>query len=161
VYFYQGSVLKMARMHSRDKGKSGSTKPAVLTSPSWLQYKPKELELLIVKYAKEGKTPSQIGMFLRDEYGIPDIGVITGKSMTAILAEKKLLAEIPENLMALIRKAVLLRKHLEENHKDQPAKRGLKLTESKIMRLVKYYKRVDMLPVSWKYDPEKVKLSID
>lgn len=148
-------------MHSGDRGRSGSTKPSKKSSPTWLQYKPKEIELLIVKYAKEGKAPSQIGMFLRDEYGIPDVKLITGKSITAILADKKLSADIPEDLMALIRKAILLRKHLEENHKDQPGKRGLRLTESKIMRLAKYYKGTGRIPSTWKYDPEKVKLTIE
>lgn len=151
----------MARMHSRDKGKSGSTKPAKKSVPGWLKYKAKEVELLVVKYAKEGKSTSQIGLYLRDEYGIPDIKLVTGKSVTAILKDKKLLADIPEDMMALIRKAVLLRKHLEENHLDQPAKRGLRLTESKIMRLAKYYKGAKRMPATWKYDPEKVKLTID
>ena len=151
----------MARMHSGAKGVSGSTKPAKKSNPSWLQYKSKEIELLIVKYAKEGKSSSQIGMYLRDEYGIPDVKLVTGRSITTILQEKKLLGDIPEDLMALIRKAVLLRKHLEENHKDQPGKRGLRLTESKIMRLAKYYKGTGRLPATWKYDPEKVKLTIE
>ena len=151
----------MARMHSRDKGQSGSTKPAVVSTPGWLQYKPKEVELLIVKYAKEGKSASQIGMYLRDEYGIPDVKLVTQKSITKILEEKKLVGDIPEDLLALIRKAILLRKHMEENHKDQPGKRGLRLTESKIMRLAKYYKGTGKLPSDWKYDPVKIKLSID
>jgi small subunit ribosomal protein S15 len=148
-------------MHSRAKGKSGSTKPSKLSVPSWLQYKPKEIELLVVKYAKEGKAPSQIGLLLRDEYGIPDVKVITGKTILAILKEKSLATPIPEDLMALIRKAILVKKHLAENHKDMTAKRGIQLTESKIMRLAKYYKRTGRLPATWKYDPEKVRLSIE
>tara|TARA_Y100000031_G_C8140523_1_gene347349 strand:+ start:143 stop:598 length:456 start_codon:yes stop_codon:yes gene_type:complete len=151
----------MARMHSRKKGKSGSTKPVAKKAPSWLQFKGKEVELLVVKYAKEGKTPSQIGTYLRDVHGIPDIAIVTKKSITAILEEKKLLKELPEDLMALIKKAVLVRKHLEANHKDMPGKRGLQLTESKINRLVKYYKRTNKVAKSWKYDPEKVKLQIE
>jgi len=150
----------MARMHSRKKGVSGSNKPAKKTIPSWLKYKSKEVELLIVKYAKEGKKPSQIGIYLRDEYGIPDVTLITKKSITDILKEKKLLGDIPEDLLALIRKAVIVKKHLGENHKDMPAKRGLQLTESKIRRLVKYYKKANKLPADWKYDPEKIKLYI-
>ncbi|MBD3209300.1 30S ribosomal protein S15 [Candidatus Woesearchaeota archaeon] len=151
----------MARMHSRDKGRSGSTQPSKKSSPTWLQYKPKEVELLIVKYAKEGKSPSQIGTYLRDEYGIPDVKLVTGKSVSSVLRDKKLLGDIPEDLMALIRKAILLRKHLGVNHKDQPGRRGLRLTESKIMRLAKYYKGTGRLPASWKYDPEKVKLTVE
>ena len=47
----------MARMYSRKRGKHGSKKPAKKTVPSWTRYKPKEIELIIVKHAKEGKLP--------------------------------------------------------------------------------------------------------
>lgn len=148
-------------MHSRDKGKSRSTKPSKKVAPSWIKYKAKEVELLVVKYAKEGKSPSQIGIFLRDAYGIPDVKLVTKRSIGQILKEKKLLKEIPEDLMALIRKAVLIRKHLTENKKDMPAKRGLQLTESKIMRLTKFYKKTGKLPMTWKYDPARIKLLVE
>ncbi len=150
----------MARMHSRKKGKSGSTKPVKKTKPVWIPYSEKEVELLVIKYAKEGLPPSQIGIKLRDSHGIPDVKTITGKKITKILEEKGLLPEIPEDLLSLIRKALLIRKHLEEHKKDMPAKRGLQLTESKIHRLVKYYKRKGKLPQNWKYDPEKVKIYV-
>ena len=151
----------MARMHSRRKGKAGSKKPAKKAAPSWLRYKTKEIELLIVKLAKEGKTPSQIGTYLRDVYGMPDVSVIAKKRVTDILKEKKLLKEIPEDLMALMKKAVTLRKHLEENKKDRTALRGLQLTESKIKRIVKYYKRTKKLSVDWKYEPGKISLYLE
>jgi small subunit ribosomal protein S15 len=145
----------MARMHSRDKGVSGSKKPFKKTVPTWIRYKPKEVELLIGKMANEDKTPSQIGLYLRDTYGIPDVKTLTGKSITKILKEKKLTPEVPEDLRSLIRKAALIRKHMEDNKQDKPAFRGLQLTESKIKRLVKYYKTSGRLPVDWKYDPRK------
>jgi len=148
-------------MYSRKKGKSGSTKPVNATVPSWVKYKSKEVELLVVKYFKEGKTPSQIGLYLRDVYGIPDVKIITKKSITTILSEKKLLSEIPEDLMALIKKFILIKKHLDENKHDMPAKRGLQLTEAKIFALIKYYKRVKMLPADWKFDQKKAKLYLE
>ncbi len=151
----------MARMYSRRKGKAGSKKPAKKQVPSWSRYKGKEVELLIVKLAKEGKTPSQVGLQLRDVYGIPDTKTVTGKSITTVLAEKKLQKELPEDLMALIRKDVLLRKHLLLNKKDETAKRGLLLTESKIKRLVKYYKRTQRVSAEWKFDAEKVGLYLE
>ena len=55
----------------------------------------------------------------------------------------------------------MLKKHLEKNHKDQSAKRGLQLTESKIKRVVKYYKKNKKIPMDWKYDPERIKLFIE
>ena len=80
----------MARMHSRARGKSGSNKPVTTKIPSWLSYKPKEIELLIAKLRKEGRTSAQIGLYLRDNYGIPDVQLITKKKITKILNEKKL-----------------------------------------------------------------------
>ncbi len=151
----------MARMYSRKKGKASSTKPSKKLVPSWIRYKPKEVELLILKLAKEEKTASEIGIVLRDTYGIPNVKTLTKKSITKIMIEKNLAPKIPEDLMALIRKAIMIKKHLDANHKDMPALRGLQLTESKIKRLVKYYKKTNKLTSAWKYDPEKVKLLIE
>ena len=145
----------MARMHSRKRGKHGSKKPAKKTAPSWMLYKAKELELLIAKLAKEGKTTAQIGILLRDVYGIPSVLALCGKSISAILREKKLVPEVPEDLSALSKKHALIRKHLEANKHDKTAARGLLLTESKINRLVKYYKRTGRIPEAWKFNAER------
>jgi len=148
----------MARMHSRTKGKSGSKKPVKKVVPSWLKYSAKEAELLVVKYAKEDKKPSQIGIFLRDQYGIPDIKLVTGKNINQILKEKKIKQNLPEDFLALIKKSVIIRKHLENNKKDVPAKRGLQLTDSKIRRLAKYYKRKGVLDANWRYNADQFKM---
>jgi small subunit ribosomal protein S15 len=150
---------KMARMHSRKKGNAGSKKPIRKANPTWVRYQAKEVELLVAKVAKEGKTPSQVGVVLRDSYGVPNVKKVTGKSIGATMKEKNLLPQIPEDLMALIKKSVMIKKHLEKGT-DMTAKRGAGLTDSKIRRLVKYYKRTKVLPQDWSYDPEKVKLLI-
>ncbi len=131
----------MARMYSRAKGKSGSKKPLTKVKPTWIRLKPKEIELLVVKFAKEGNSPSKIGIILRDTYGVPDVEFLTNKKITTILAEKKLLKKFPEDLASLIKKVSILKKHMEENKKDISALRGLQITESKIKKLVKYYKK--------------------
>ena len=89
----------MARMYSRKKGKSGSKKPLEIKKHSWIAYGPKEVEMLIAKLAKEGKNSSQIGLMLRDVYGIPDVRSITKKTITQTLKEKNLVGEIPEDLL--------------------------------------------------------------
>ena len=81
----------MARMYSRKKGKSTSKKPLKKSMPSWMGYKAKEVEIIISKLAKEEKTTSEIGLVLRDVYGIPDVRMLVGKKISQILAEKKLL----------------------------------------------------------------------
>jgi small subunit ribosomal protein S15 len=152
----------MARKYSGARGKSGSTKPSKKVIPAWIQHKTKEIEMLVVKLSKEGKSPSVVGLALRDIYGVPDVKVATGgKSITKILKDKNMQKEIPEDLMALIRRAVLVRKHIAENKQDMTAKRGLLLTESKIKKLMKYYKTTGRLPLAWKYDPERIKLVVE
>ena len=142
----------MARMYSRKKGKHGSKKPAKKTAPSWIRYKAKEVELLIAKLSKDGKTNSQIGMILRDVYGIPNALALCGKSISAVLKEKNLSAEVPEDMTSLFKRVAALRKHIEANKHDQTSKRGLHITESKINRLTKYYKRTGRIPENWKFD---------
>ncbi len=148
----------MAKMHSRGRGTSGSKKPLTPTKPTWIRYKPKEIELLIGKLAKEGKTTSEIGIILRDSYGIPSIKLLTGKRLQQILTDKKQLSGLPEDLMALMKRSVIIRKHIENFKQDMTALRGLQFTESKIKRLVKYYKRVGKLTPNWKYEPGAVKI---
>jgi small subunit ribosomal protein S15 len=154
-------IEKMARMYSRKRGKAGSTKPTKKLQSSWVRYKDKEVEMLIVKLAKQEKTPSEIGLILRDMYGIPYVRQVAKKRITKILEEHKLLAKIPEDMMALIKRSIALRKHLERNHKDESAKRGLTLTESKIKRLARYYKKTGKLAETWKYQPEKIKVYLE
>ncbi len=148
-------------MHSGKKGKAGSTRPSQRTKPSWVRYTPQEIEMLILKLVKDGKQASQIGMILRDTYGVPDIKKVIGKSMLSLLKEKELLPSIPEDLLALIKKNILIKKHIEANKKDMTARHGVILTDSKIRRLVKYYKRSNRLPADWTYDPDKIRLLIE
>ena len=148
----------MARKYSGSRGKSGSKKPFREKKPNWLRYSAKEAEQLTIKLVKAGKMPSQIGIILRDSYGIPDIKLVTKKSITKILEENKLSLKVPEDLYALIKKVTKLMKHLEAKPKDESVKRGLIITESKIHRLEKYYKRTGKLPSDWHFDKTKAKL---
>lgn len=150
----------MARMHSRAKGKSGSTKPATKKKHVWLKYGKDEVEKLILKLTKTGKTKSEIGLILRDSYGIPDVRMIVDKKIGDVVEENKLAKQVPEDILALIKKEINLSKHIEKNHKDMSALRGIQLTESKINRLVKYYKSKGKLPKDWKYSREEAKLLI-
>jgi len=151
----------MARRYSRKKGKASSKKPLRKTAPSWVRYGSAEVEMLITKLSKEGKSPSKIGLILRDSYGIPISKQITGKKITKVLKEKNLLKKIPEDVLSLIKRSIALRKHLEKNPKDETAVRGLTLTENKIKALADYYKKTKKLPVDWKYDPKKTRLYLE
>ncbi len=148
----------MARMYARKKGRSGSHKPAVKEKPKWLEYTDKEVVKIIEKLAREGYSSAMIGTILRDQYGIPSVKVVVGKSLTRVLEDLGFKREYPEDLYNLMKRAVTIRKHLEKNRKDYQSKRALQLTESKIRRLGKYYVSRGVLPQGWKYDPEQARL---
>lgn len=151
----------MARMYSRRKGKAGSKKPVKKVKPVWIRYTAKEIEQLVVKLVKAGKSASEIGIILRDTYGVPNVKTLTKKKISKILEENKVGPKLPYDLVALIKRDIAIMKHLDTNKKDMTARRGLMLTESKIRRLTKYYKGVGKLPSDWSYDRSKAKLLIE
>lgn len=128
--------------------------------PEWVEYSTEEIEELILKLTKEGNSTSKIGIILRDQYGIPDVKLITGQKITKILEKHGQGLEYPEDLMNLIRRAVNIRDHLEENPKDLHTRRGLRIIESKIRRLVRYYTNEGVLPEGWRYDPRSAALLV-
>jgi small subunit ribosomal protein S13e len=106
----------------------------------------------IVKLAKKGKRPSEIGVILRDWYGVGQVRWLTGNKILRLMKAKGFAPAIPEDLYHLIKKAVATRKHLERNRKDKDAKYNLILVESRIHRLARYYKTKRVLPPTWKYE---------
>ena len=96
----------MARIHARKRGKSGSKKPTVKISPRWVRYKKDEAEKLIVKLAKEGHSSAKIGLILRDQYGIPSVRNLTGKTIIQMMKENSVEPKFPEDLFNLILQAV-------------------------------------------------------
>ena len=150
----------MARMYSRKKGKHGSKKPPIKQAPRWVRYKKADVEKLVLELAKERHTSATIGTILRDQHGIPDVKLVTGKTISKIMRENKLYPEMPEDMLSLLKKVVNLREHLEKNRSDKLSQKGLQNLEAKIRRLGKYYSREGFLPKDWHYDPTKAKLLI-
>ncbi|KAG5362167.1 40S ribosomal protein [Yarrowia sp. C11] len=142
----------MGRMHSKGKGMSASAIPYSRNAPSWFKLTPDDVVEQIIKYARKGLTPSQIGVLLRDSHGVSQVKVATGNKILRILKSNGLAPEIPEDLYHLIKKAVSVRKHLDKNRKDADSKFRLILIESRIHRLARYYKSVGVLPPTWKYE---------
>ena len=149
----------MARMYSRKRGKSRSHKPAD-RKMDWVKYKPKEVEEIIVKLARQGNGPAKIGTILRDQYGVPSVRDHSKVRIARIIKKHGLEKPMPEDMFNLMKRAVELRRHMSKNRHDYTSKRGLALIESKIRRLAKYYKTRKELPHDWKYDPEKARLMV-
>ncbi len=145
---------------SKEKGSSHETRPAALVAPKWLQFTPEEVELIIAELAKKGYSPSMIGVILRDQYGIPLVKAVLNMKLTKVLSKYNITLLVPEDLYNLIRRAVNLRKHLEAHPRDYHSQRGLIEIESKIRRLITYYKSVGKLPPEWKYEPSTAEILV-
>lgn len=145
----------MGRMYSNGKGIARRCLPYRKAPPSWVQISTNDLCDQIIKLAKKGSTPSQIGVTLRDSYGIPQVKAVTGSKVLRILKKAGIAPQVPEDLYMLIKKAIAIRKHLEKMRKDKDAKFRLICCESRIHRLARYYRNVKSLPPTWRYNSKK------
>merc|ERR1711934_217849 len=151
-FFFGKPRYTMGRMHSKGKGMSASAIPYKRTPPSWNKTTATEVNTQVCQFARKGYTPSQIGVMLRDSYGIPQVKRITGNTLLRVLKANGLAPKLPEDLYHLVKKAVTVRKHLERNRKDTDAKFRLILIESRVHRIARYYRRTNQLPPNWKYN---------
>jgi len=129
-------------------------------NPAWVPLNATEIEDLIVKLAKDSLISARIGLILRDQYGVPDVKLATGKTITEIMEEKGVAPALPEDISSLMRRAISLNVHVRENKGDASNRRGLQLIESKIRRLERYYKDDGVLPQDWKYSLKTAELML-
>ena len=150
----------MSRIHSSHRGKASSRRPYPASLPSWVPLDKDEVEEEVLRLAKGGTSPAQIGLTLRDTFGVPSTRLLTGKRLTAFLEEKGTKPQLPEDLAALLKRVVHLQQHLEHHPKDLSNQRGLSLMESKIRRLSRYYRRRGRLPPEWRYSSASAALMV-
>jgi small subunit ribosomal protein S15 len=147
-------------MHTRRRGSSDSDKPVADEPPEWSDVDDAAIEERVVELAEQGHDPSVIGLKLRDEgvqgTPVPDVKLATGKKITEILEENDADSEFPEDLHNLMERAVRLREHMDENPNDHQNKRALQNTQSKIRRLVDYY-RGDEIDADFTYSYDTAK----
>jgi small subunit ribosomal protein S15 len=150
----------MARLHAKRKGKSGSTRPFLRANPEWVTTETGEIQDTILHLHQEGLSTAAIGVRLRDAYGVPNVKLATGQSITQILKAKGTKFALPEDISSLIKRAASLQSHFKEHAKDLSNKRGLQLIESRIRRLSKYYKKQGVLPSDWDYSVKLAELQV-
>jgi small subunit ribosomal protein S15 len=151
-------------MHTRRRGTSDSDKPVTDEPPEWSGVDTEDVEERVVELAEQGHDPSEIGLKLRDEgvkgTAIPDVKLATGKKVTEILEEHDAEPDLPEDLRNLMKRAVRLREHMDENPLDHQNKRAHQNTQSKVRRMVDYY-RGDALDEDFSYSYETAKELLD
>ncbi|MBU0586390.1 30S ribosomal protein S15 [Candidatus Micrarchaeota archaeon] len=150
----------MARLHSKKHGKSGRKRPKAKIAPKWIDYSEKEVKEIILQLIKKGTSATAIGLILRDQYAVPSVKALIGKTINQYLEEEGVLPEYPDDLLNLIRKAVVVRNHLKSNKTDVHNKVKLLHIESKIQRLAKYYRKTSRIPKDWKYNADNAALLI-
>ena len=133
-------------------------KPSTMKS-DWVKLTPEQIGKLVVEMNKEGLNASQIGIKLRDEHAISSIKSVTGKTIKQFMEENGINQEIPEDLEALVKRALSLQNHLKSNKGDRKNVRSLELLEAKVHRLSKYYKKKNVIPKNWKYKSVIAQLS--
>ena len=152
----------MARMYKSRRGKSGSSKPYVTEAPEWSNTNSDEVTNLILELGKSGHSTAEIGTILRDQHAVPDVRLVTGKRIGAILAENDIGGTYPEDMMNLMRQAARIIEHLGSgNHKDLHNKRSLEITEAKIRKLASYYISEGKLPSDWRYKRDELRLMVE
>ena len=145
----------MSRMHKEAHGSSGSSKPVEKNNPDWVEFGEDEIIEIILELREEGLQPAQIGLRLRDEYGVPSVKQATGKKLTEILEEEDEAPEIPEDLNNLVEKAESIQSHVDENPTDEQANRQLELTKAKVRKVADYHRENGNIPEDWEYEADE------
>ncbi|MBI4392397.1 MAG: 30S ribosomal protein S15 [Euryarchaeota archaeon] len=151
----------MTKKHARKESVPRERLPRRAKAAGFSNLDKTEIEETVVKLAREGKTTAMIGTILRDLYAVPDVRQATGRTIMEILSENKIVFDIPEDLQALMKRALNLRRHLEAHRKDNNNGRGLLLIESRIRKLAHYYRAKGSLPADWKYSAITAKLTVE
>ena len=114
----------------------------------------KEAEDAIIELGRSGIAAEKIGQILKDEHGVQSVQELTGKKISKILSENNAAPKLPADMDSLMKSALAIKKHLIRHKSDTAARYGLLLTESKIRKLSRYYRRSRVLPPDWKYESE-------
>ena len=87
-------------------------------APSWIKLKPENLKKQIGKLA-EKYDALIVNVTLRDDFGVPQVELVTGIKFLRILKKEGFAPSIPEVLYFLVKKAKSMRKHLDKNRKNK------------------------------------------
>ena len=112
-------------------------KQAQLEKPVWLKMSEEDLRKLIGELSEKYQ-PAQVGLILRDQYGVPTTKVF-GKKLSVYL--KELGKDSSTELKNVERKFGKMKEHLKANVTDKKAKHKLQKTQSRVMKLRKYFNK--------------------
>jgi len=106
--------------------------------PIWLKYTEEEVKAIIHKLSNQGLTAEKIGLYLRDQYGIPTIKLY-GIKIKDVLEEKGKYQE--PNIINLEAKIQKIIEHYKKNKQDKNAERSLIISKAKLKKRKEYMER--------------------
>ncbi len=106
-----------------------------LDKPTWVKIKEADLRKIIVELAQKN-SPSQIGIILRDQYGIPTTKIY-GLKLKKILKEENV--DRNEDLENAEKKVEKMKEHLKKNVTDRKAKHRLQKAQSRLNVTRRYF----------------------
>ncbi len=105
-----------------------------MIKPPWLKIKEEEMKKIIAELAKKN-SPAQIGLILRDQYGIPTTKLY-GKKLTKYLEEQGI--KTNPDLENIEKKLERIKIHLKKNITDKKTKHKIQKTQSRLNIVKKY-----------------------
>ena len=106
-----------------------------MTKPPWLKIKEEEIKKIIAELAKK-HPPAEIGLILRDQYGVPTTKLY-GKKLKQYLKELNLNSN--PDLENAEKKLEKIKTHLKTNITDRKAKHKIQKAQSSLNRQKRYF----------------------
>lgn len=97
--------------------------------------KVEDVTQIVVDLGRKGNTPSQIGIILKEKYGVPKAKLL-GKKVTKILRENNI--EYKDDLNFIEDKLKKIETHIGQNKQDKKSKREIVKYVSLKKRLIVY-----------------------
>jgi small subunit ribosomal protein S15 len=114
------------------------TKSSKIEKPVWLKLSEEDLKKIIFEL-KDKYPPAQLGLILRDQYGIPTTRIF-GKKLSEYLKEAGV-NTLEIELKNIQKKEEKLKEHMKKHKQDKKAKHKVQITVSKVSKIEKYLSR--------------------
>lgn len=110
-------------------------KETKINKPAWLKLSEEEMEKIILDLSSK-YSPAQIGLILRDQYGVPTTKVY-GKKLCEYL--EKAGKNVKPELENAKKKFDTIKEHLESNKQDKRSKHKFQKAQSHLNAMNTYY----------------------
>ena len=113
---------KTKKIEAEEDIQADAPKEKTTEKSSWIKIKPQELYIIVSDLAKQGNSPSKIGIILRDKHAVPKSKLL-GKKITSILKKENITYIKDKDI--IFKKVLTLKDHIGKNKYDNSAKRSL------------------------------------